>query len=87
MIIVGTHYDEILPQNRPGVIKLYRDTIFSRFVSDRYGGGLQNNVEHGIPRVVEVVEVSSKARAEHNIRELRGIIHDKVLSIRDSGMM
>ena len=86
MIIVGTHYDEIVPQNRAEVIKRCRDAIFKRFVSDRYGGGLQNNVEHGIPRVVEVVEVSSKPKAEHNIRELRGLIHDKVLSIRDSGM-
>jgi len=86
VIIVGTHYDEIVPQNRAEVIKRCRDAIFKRFVSDRYGGGLQNNVEHGIPRVVEVVEVSSKPKAEHNIRELRGLIHDKVLSIRDSGM-
>ena len=86
VIIVGTHYDEIPSGSRQTIINQYRKIIYTRFVSDKFGGGLQNNVEHGIPRVVDVTEVSSKPKAEHNIRELRGLIYESVLSIRDSGM-
>lgn len=86
MIIVGTHYDELHPSRRRKTIDRYREIIRSRFVSDRLGGGLQNIVEHGLPQVIAVVEVSSKPKAEFNIRELRGLIYDKVLSLRDTGM-
>ena len=85
MIIVGTHYDEVLPAHRKQVIDRYREVICNRFVSDKLGGGLQNVVEHGLPRVIAVTEVSSKARSEYNIKELRGLIYEKVLSLRDSG--
>ena len=86
MIIVGIHYDEIPSANRQPLINEYRKIIYTRFVSDKFGGGLQNNMEHGIPRVVDVTEVSSKPKAEYNIRELRGLVYESVLSIRDSGM-
>ena len=86
MIVVGTHYDELPSAGRQELITKYRKLIFTRFVSDKHGGGLLNISQHGIPRVVDVVEISSKPKSEHNIRELRGLIYDNVLSVQDFGM-
>ncbi|XP_065057929.1 leucine-rich repeat serine/threonine-protein kinase 1-like isoform X2 [Rhopilema esculentum] len=84
VIIVGTHYDEIPPANRKQTVDEYRSILYSRYVSEKLGGGVPSMAEKGLPKVIEVTEVSSKPRSEHNIRELRHLIYDKALSLRDT---
>ena len=87
VIIVGTHYDEIPPANRKQTVDEYRSILYSRYVSEKLGGGVSSMSEKGLPKVIEVTEVSSKPRSEHNIRELRHLIYDKALSLRDTGKL
>ena len=86
VIIVGTHYDELSSQSRKQNVERYRKKIYERYVSKENGGAVRSLLEKGLPRVIAVTEVSSKAKAEYGIRELRNLIYEKVLSLRDTGI-
>ena len=84
MIIVGTHYDELDNRERNKYVEKMRRELKERYVATKLGGGVITPHERGLPRVLEVFEVSCKNK--YNIAELRNFIYDSVLSLKGEGM-
>lgn len=79
VIIVGTFLDEADKKKR-GYVDEMNKQIRKRFVSIQKGGGVHNLTERGLPRVVEIIEVSCKNN--RNINKLRELIYDTVMELK-----
>ena len=82
MIIVGTFSDEVDKKNKDYIENMHAE-IRKRFMSVKYGGGVTDLLEKGLPSVVEIIEVSCKTN--HNITKLRDLIYDTVMNLKGQG--
>lgn len=79
VIIVGTFLDEA-EKKKKGYADEMNKQVKKRFVSVSKGGGVENLSERGLPRVVEIIEVSCKN--SRNIGKLRELIYDTVMDLK-----
>ena len=83
VIIVGTHYDLMTAEERKANLPNIQEMIKDRYIAMEYGGRVYAPRERGLPKVMAMIEVSSKTG--HNVRELRHMIYNIACEIKEKG--
>jgi len=79
VIIIGTFLDKA-ESLRKNYVDDMRKEIQKRFVAVKFGGGVLDLTEKGLPSVVHVIEVNSKS--QRSVAKVRDLVYDTVTTLK-----
>ena len=84
VLIVGTFYDRLsVQQKKNNFVEDMRRLIFKLYVAAELGGDVSCPRERGLPKVVQVIDVS--CTTGYNVDKLRQAIYNAALEIKGPG--